>query len=99
MRVLREMLVVTVAVLGCSEEPTNAADIVLGSDATDRVNVRINKKSANPLKHKILYSAKDTAIDLGSADDPVTNGVAAVVFSVTDCQCIMLGPAPGTTPG
>src|SRR4030095_11803364 len=56
-------------------------------------------KSANPLKHKIRSPAKTTAIDLGSADDPVTNGAAAVVFSATDCQCIVMGPAPATLPG
>jgi hypothetical protein len=84
------MVVVTVAVLGSGVWPADAADIILGSDATDKVNVQINKKSANPLKHKIQYSAKDTAIDLGSADDPVTNGATAIVFSATDCQCIVI---------
>jgi hypothetical protein len=99
MRMLRGMVVVTVAVLGSGVWPADAADIILGSDATDKVDVQINKKSANPLKHKIQYSAKDTAIDLGSADDPVTNGATTVVFSATDCQCIVMGPAPGTLPG
>src|SRR4030095_7299287 len=99
MRMLRGMVVVTVAVLGSGVWPADAADIILGSDATDQVDVQIKKKSANPLKHKIRYSAKDTAIALGSADDPVTNGATAVVFSATDCQCIVMGQAPGTTPG
>jgi hypothetical protein len=99
MRVLRGM--VMVAVLGCSVRPGDANDIVLGSDATDTVNVEINKKSANPSKHRIEFSLKDTAIDLGPPLSyvPITNGATAMVFSATDCECIVMGQAPWTTPG
>jgi hypothetical protein len=90
---------VVVAVLGCSVKLADAADIVLGSDPTDKINVQINKKSANPSRQRLQFSARDTAMVLGSVDDPVANGAAAVVFSATDCQCIAMGPVPGTTPG
>jgi sugar lactone lactonase YvrE len=80
-----------------------AADVLLGSGTEDKISVQINKKSANPASHSIKFGAKSPGIVFtpgsGSIDDPVTNGAAALVFSDTDCQCIVLGQAPGTSPG
>jgi sugar lactone lactonase YvrE len=78
-----------------------AVDVVLGGASGDKIGVQINEKSASPASHSIKFSAKSTAILLGpsNVDDPVANGAAAVVFSATDCQCIVLGQAPGTAPG
>jgi hypothetical protein len=87
----------------CPNRPAVAADILLGDDVGDRVGVQINKKSTNPASQSIKLSVKDLDVVFtaggGATDDPVLNGAAAVVFSATDCQCIVMGTSPGTSPG
>ena len=82
-------------------EPSAATDVVLGGGTVDKIGVQINKKSSSPASHAIKFAAKSPTIFFapGSVDDPITNGAVALVFSTTDCQCIVLGQAPGTTPG
>jgi hypothetical protein len=83
--------------------PAWSAEIILGADAGDKVSVLINTKSANPANHQIKIGLKDAGIDFtaggGSTDDPIANGAAAVVFSATDCQCILMDNPPGASPG
>lgn len=96
-------LVLVAATLDAAGGPALAADVVLGSGPGDKIAVQINKKSPLPSKHSIQFSAKTPAVVFtaggGATDDPVANGAAAVVFSATDCQCIVMGQAPATNPG
>jgi len=80
-----------------------AADVILGSNATDRIKVEINEKSANASARSIQFSAKDQDIAFtpgaGAIDDPLTSRATAVVFSANECQCMTLAAAPVATPG
>jgi len=102
MRNLRPM-VATVAVCLLGASPSRAADVLLGDDVTDKLSVQINKKSPTATKHSIKLSLKDTDLVFtpggGITDDPITDGASVVVFSATDCQCLIMGPFPTTSPG
>ena len=82
----------------------DAADFILSRTVSgDRATIQVNKRSSDPSKHSIQYSAKASAIlftpGSGSVDDPPTNGATAVVFSDTDCQCLTMESAPTVIPG
>lgn len=69
-----------------------------------RIRLLINESSANPAHHSIRYEHLGYLGDLyldpsTTLDDPVANGAAAVVFSATDRQCVIMGPAPATLSG
>src|SRR5262245_24254087 len=84
--------VVTLAAL-LGSAPVDAADIGL----TAKVRLRIDAKGT---QHRLRYQASDPAFAVGaSTDEPLVNGAAAVVFSATDCACVVMGPAPATQPG
>lgn len=85
-------LLVALAILA-GAPAAHATDVALAA----KVRLRIDAKGA---KHRLRYQARDAAFAVGtSTDDPLVNGAAAVVFSATDCTCLVMGVAPGTAPG